>query len=78
MSSHEANSPFQQNSDKLLELLRSFLNTQHLGLNDLAGLLRVSPQTLEEWFSEGTAPPASCLALAVPFDSRSQISSRMV
>jgi len=77
MSSHEANSPSQQNSDKLLELLRTFLNTQHLGLKDLAGLLRVSPQTFEEWFSEGTAPPASCLALAVLFDSRRQISSRM-
>jgi len=77
MSSHEANSPSQQNTYKLLELLRTFLNTHHLGLNDLAGLLRVSPQTLEEWFSEGTAPPASCLALAVLFDSRRQISSRM-
>ncbi len=38
----------------------------------LASLLRVTPETLGEWFSEGMAPPASCLALAVLFDSRRQ------
>ncbi len=72
MSSHEANSPAQQNSDNVLGLLRVFLDTHHLGLEQLAGLLRISPQTLEEWFSEGMAPPASYLALAVLFDTRSQ------
>ena len=77
MSSHEANSHVQQNGDKLLELLRIFLDTHHLGLEELAGLLRVSPLTLEEWFSEGVAPPASCLALAILFDTRRQISGRM-
>ncbi len=77
MSSHEANSHVQQSGDKLLELLRIFLDTHHLGLEELAGLLRVSPLTLEEWFSEGMAPPASCLALAVLFDTRRQISGRM-
>ena len=30
MSSHEANSHAQQSSDKLLELLRLFLDTHHL------------------------------------------------
>ena len=75
MSSHEANSPSQQNSDKLLELLRTFLNTHHLGLEQLAGLLRISPLTLKEWFDEGAAPPAACLALAVLFDTRTQIRS---
>jgi len=30
-----------------------------------------------EWFSEGMAPPASCLALAILFDTRRQISGRM-
>jgi hypothetical protein len=77
MSSHEANFQAQQNSDHLLELLRIFLDTNHLGLEQLAGLLRISPQTLEEWFSEGMAPPASCLALAVLFDTRRQTSGRM-
>ena len=72
MSSHEPDSLAQQNSDKLLELLRRFLDTHHLRLEQLASLLRISPQTLEEWFSEGMAPPASCLALAVLFDTRSQ------
>jgi hypothetical protein len=50
--------------------LRMFLDTHHLGLEQLAGLLRITPQTLEEWFSEGVAPPAAFLALAVLFDSR--------
>ena len=72
MSSHEANSPAQQTSDNVLGLLRVFLDKHHLGLEELAGLLRITPQTLEEWFSEGMAPPASCLALAVLFDTRSQ------
>jgi hypothetical protein len=55
--------------------LRVFLDKHHLGLEELAGLLRITPQTLEEWFSEGMAPPASCLALAVLFDTRRQISA---
>jgi len=50
MSSHEANSPAQQNSDNVLGLLRVFLDKHHLGLEELAGLLRITPQTLEEWF----------------------------
>src|SRR5271165_3096535 len=78
MSSHEAKFQAKQNSDNVLRLLRLFLDTHHLSLEELAGLLRITPQTLEEWFSEGTAPPASCLALAVLFDTRRQISGRMV
>ena len=77
MSSQEANSHVQQNSDNVLDLLRRFLDTHHLGLEQLAGLLRISPLTLKEWFSEGMAPPASCLALAVLFDTRRQILGRM-
>ena len=73
MSSHEANSPAQQNGDNVLELLRGFIDTHHLRLEQLASLLRISPQTLDEWFSEGVAPPASCLALAVLFDTRRQV-----
>jgi hypothetical protein len=70
MSSCEAKSQALQCGDNLLDLLRMFLNTHHLGLEQLAGLLRITPQTLEEWFSEGVAPPAAFLALAVLFDSR--------
>jgi len=70
MYSYEANSQAQQCGDNLLDLLRMFLDTHHLGLEQLAGLLRITPQTLEEWFSEGVAPPAAFLALAVLFDSR--------
>ena len=70
MSSYEAKSQAQQCGDNSLDLLRRFLNTHHLGLEQLAGLLRITPQTLEEWFSEGVAPPAAFLALAVLFDSR--------
>ena len=77
MSSYEAKSQAKQNNDNVLGLLRVFLDKHHLGLEELAGLLRITPQTLEEWFSEGTAPPASCLALAVLFDTRRQISSWM-
>jgi hypothetical protein len=70
MSSCEAKSQALQCADNLLDLLRMFLDTHHLGLEQLAGLLRITPQTLEEWFSEGVAPPAAFLALAVLFDSR--------
>jgi hypothetical protein len=72
MSSHEAKSQAKQSSDNVLGLLRLFLDTHHLSLEELAGLLRITPQTLEEWFK---APPASCLALAVLFDTRRQISA---
>ncbi len=75
MSSHKANSHTQQNSDNVLGLLRVFLDKHHLALEEIAGLLRITPQTLEEWFSEGVAPPASCLALAVLFDTRRQVAA---
>ncbi len=75
MSSHEAKSQAKQNSDNVLGLLRLFLDTHHLSLKELAVLLRITPQTLEEWFNEGMAPPASCLALAILFDIRRQISA---
>jgi hypothetical protein len=57
MSSHEAKSQAKQNSDNVLGLLRLFLDTHHLSLEDLAGLLGITPQTLEEWFSEGMRHP---------------------
>ena len=74
MSSHEAKIQAKQNSDNVLGLLRLFSDTHHLSLEELAGLLRITPQTLEEWFSEDMAPPASCLALAVLFDTRRLVS----
>ena len=74
MSSHETKFQAKQDSDNVIGLLRLFLDTHHLSLEELAGLLRINPQTLEEWFSEGMAPPASCLALALLFDTRRQVS----
>ena len=70
MSSCKAKSQALQCGDNLLDLLRMFLDTHHLGLEQLAGLLRITPRTLEEWFSEGVAPSAAFLAHAVLFDSR--------
>ena len=75
MSSYEARSHAQQSADNVLDLLRMFQDTHHLRFEQLASLLRITPQTLEEWFSEGMAPPASCLALAVLFDTRTQVSA---
>ncbi len=72
MSFYGANSQAQQSGDNLLNPLRVFLEKHHLGMEQLAGLLRVSPETLEERFSEGVAPPASWLAIAVLFDIKSQ------
>ena len=74
MSSHEAKLQAKQNSNSVLGILLAFLDKHHLGLEELAGLLRITPQTLEEWFSEGIAPPASYLALALLFDTRRQVS----
>ncbi len=76
MAALEANDHDHQRRDKMLELLRLFLDTHHLGLEELAGLLRITPQTLEEWFSEGMAPPAAFLALAVSFDAIRHMSRR--
>lgn len=75
MSSCQASSHAQQSGNNLLDLLSMFQDTHHLRLEQLASLLRITPETLEEWFSEGMAPPASCLALAVFFDSRRQVSA---
>ncbi len=69
MSSCEARSQAQKSGNNLLDLLRMFQDTHHLRSEQLAGLLRITPQTLEEWFNEGMAPPASCVALAVLFDT---------
>ena len=71
MFSSEAGSRAPQSGNNLLDLLHTFQDSHHLRLEQLAGLLRITPQTLEEWFSEGVAPPASFLALAVLFDTRS-------
>ena len=76
MAALEANAHDQHHSNKLLELLRIFLDAHGLGLEELAGLLRITPRTLEEWFSEGMAPPAVFLALAVLFDARRHMSRR--
>ena len=76
MTLQEASCHAEQNSDNSLELLRIFLDTHHLGLEELACLLRITPQTLEEWFSEGMAPPAAFLALAVLFNAGKLMSGR--
>ena len=70
MPPRKANSQTQRNSDNVLELLRLFRDKHHLGVEQLAGLLRISPLTLEEWFREGVAPPAAFLLLK--FDTKSQ------
>ena len=45
MSSHEAKSQVKQSSDNVLGLLRLFSDTHHLSLEELASLLRITPQT---------------------------------
>lgn len=55
--------------DSLLERLRSFMQANNLSKQELAGLLRISPQTLDDWFNDGMAPPASLLALLVLFET---------
>lgn len=47
------------------ERLRTFMKTHNLSLNELARLLRTPPQTLEDWFKDGLAPPASLLAFMI-------------
>ena len=76
MTPQEASSHAEQNSDNLLGLLRVFQKTHHLGLEELAALLRITPGTLEEWFSEGMAPPAGFLALAVLVYAGTHMSGR--
>ena len=59
MTPQKASSHAQQNSNHLLDLLRVFLDKHHLSLEELAGLLRISPLTLEEWFHEGVGAARS-------------------
>jgi transcriptional regulator with XRE-family HTH domain len=58
--------------DALAERLCSFMQTHDLSLEDLAGVLRVQPQTLDHWLHGGEAPPACLLALMVLFETRSR------
>jgi hypothetical protein len=53
--------------DSVTERLRAFMDTHDLSLNELAGLLRTPPETLEHWFQCDLTPPASLLALMVLF-----------
>jgi hypothetical protein len=53
--------------DHVTERLRAFMDTHDLSLNELAGLLRTPPETLEYWFKSDLTPPASLLALMVLF-----------
>lgn len=55
--------------DSLLERLRGFMHANNLSKEELAGLLRTSPQTLDGWFNNGMAPPASLLALLLLFET---------
>ena len=67
MSSCEAKSQALECGDNLLDLLRMLPDTHHLGLEQLAGLLRKTPQTLEEWFSEGASAARSFPGPCRPF-----------
>ena len=73
MLARETNSNSEHNGEALLDLLRLFRAAHNSSFEELAGLLRVTPGTLEEWFSEGMTPPASCLAFALLFDTRAQM-----
>ncbi|MGA7324522.1 MAG: helix-turn-helix transcriptional regulator [Rhodomicrobium sp.] len=52
-------------SDNVPERLRAFMLAHDLSLQELAGLLRTTPETLEQWFDGDPAPPACLLALMV-------------
>jgi len=54
-----------QDGENSSERLRDFMKTYNLSLHDLAGLLRTSPHTLEDWLKDGLAPPASLLAFMI-------------
>lgn len=59
--------------DSLLERLRGFMRANNLSKEELAGLLRISPQTLDDWFNDGMAPSGSLLALLVLFETLPQV-----
>ena len=66
-----------QGSDSLTERLRDFMRTHDLSREELAGLLRTAPQTLDHWFDGGDAPPACLLALMVLLGSTPKAQSRL-
>ena len=51
--------------DSVTERLRTFMATHDLSLNELAGLMRTPPETLEDWLKNGSTPPPWLLALMV-------------
>lgn len=53
--------------DSVTERLRAFMDTHDLSLDELAGLLRTPPETLEDWFKSDLTPPSSLLALMILF-----------
>ncbi len=77
LSSCKVASHTERSDNSLLDLLRVFQEMHHLRREQLASLLRITPKTLEEWFSDKLAPPASYLALTVLFDSGSHSAGRV-
>src|SRR5262245_49286714 len=76
MGSLRANAAYAgRESDGLAERLCSFMRAHNLSLEDLAGILRIEPQTLDHWLNGGDAPPACLLALMVLFGTRSRTQS---
>ncbi|HZV21845.1 MAG TPA: helix-turn-helix transcriptional regulator [Hyphomicrobiales bacterium] len=59
-----------EGSDSVIVQLRAFMKTYDLSLEELAGLLRITPQTLHHWFESGLTPPAWLLALTVLLTNR--------
>ena len=57
MSSYEAKSQAKQNSDNVLGILRVFLDKHHLGLEELAGLLRITPRLWRNGSAKGWRRP---------------------
>ncbi len=54
--------------DGVTERLQSFMNAHSLTHVELARLLRIPPETVEDWLNAGsTPPPGSLLALMILF-----------
>ena len=61
-SENAANLPHRES---VIERLRSFMTAHGLTHEELARLLGITPETLEDWFSAGSAPPGALLALLI-------------
>jgi DNA-binding transcriptional regulator YiaG len=64
-----------QNSVRLAERIRAFMQTYGLSRAQMAEVISTPPRTLDRWLDDGVTPPACLLALMDLLETRPQVRS---